>query len=261
LHQVSNASGSFPSDTWVSSSEYVKPGKGIQYSIGFFKNLLSDEFETSVELYYKDLNNQIEFREDYAGGIESDIETKFVFGKGRAYGLELFVRKNSGRITGWISYTLSRTERKFELIENNNWFRNTYDRPHDLSIVANYALNDKWSFNTIFVYNSGRRYTPVTDLYVLNGRVNLEYGNRNSAAYDPYHRLDISFTYVPSKNKKWRSSWSFGVYNVYNRKNPAFVSYDTDIDIEKGSSSITASKITIFPAIPSITYNFSWNSK
>ncbi|MBK7094358.1 MAG: TonB-dependent receptor [Saprospiraceae bacterium] len=261
LHQVSNSSGSFPSDIWVSSSEYVKPASGIQYSLGLFRNLFSDNYETSFELYYKDLKNQIEFREDYTGGIESDLENKFVFGIGRAYGLELFVKKNSGKLTGWIGYTFSKTERKFELINNNLWFKTTYDKPHDISVVLNYSITEKWSFNSVFVYGSGRRYTPVTDLYVLDGKVNLEYGTRNSATYSPYHRLDISVSYEPKTIRKWKSSWSFGVYNVYNRKNPTFISYDTDIGTESGKNSITASKITIFPIIPSITYNFKWHGK
>ena len=261
LHQVSTSSGSFPSDIWVSSSEYVKPGIGIQYSLGLFKNLFSDDVETSVEVYYKDLQNQIEFREDYTAGLETDLENKFVFGKGRAYGLEIFIKKNSGKLTGWLGYTLSKTERKFELINNNTWFRTTYDKPHDVSIVMNYEITNKWTVNAVFVYGSGRRYTPVTDLYVLDGRVNLEYGTRNSASFNPYHRMDISVNYLPTTKKKWKSSWSFGVYNVYNRKNPTFVSYDTQIEPESGKNGITASKITIFPVIPSITYNFNWNSK
>lgn len=262
LHLVSNSSSSFPNDIWVPSTEYVKPEKGVQYSLGLFKNFFSDSYQTSIEVYYKDLKNQIEFREDYVGGIENDLETKFVFGKGRAYGTELFIKKSSGKFTGWIGYTLSRTERKFDKIYNGNWFRTTYDKLHDLSIVLNYSLDKKWSFNGVFVYGSGRRYTPVTDIYILDGGVNLEYGDRNSAALSPYHRLDLSVNYYPvSKNKKWKSHWSFGIYNVYNRKNPAFIDYDTDIDTEAGDAKVTASKITIFPIIPSITYNFSWNSK
>ena len=258
LHQVSNNSGSFPSDLWVSSTEYVKPASGIQYSFGLFKNLNSDNYETSVEFYFKDLRNQIEFREDYTGGLENNIENKFVFGKGRAYGAELFIKKNSGNFTGWIGYTLSRTERQFDQINDGKWFMTTYDKPHDLSIVLNYAFTSKWSVNAVFVYGSGRRYTPVSDVYVLNGGINLEYGTRNSAVFSPYHRLDISVNYTPKTRKKWKSNWSFGVYNVYNRKNPSFISYDTNIDTENGKSNITASKITIFPIIPSITYNFSF---
>ncbi|HHH54470.1 MAG TPA: TonB-dependent receptor [Bacteroidetes bacterium] len=262
LHLVSNSSGSFPNDIWVPSTEYVKPEKGIQYSLGIFKNFFNDSYQTSIELYYKDLKNQIEFREDYVGGIEDDLEKKFVFGKGRAYGMELFVKKSSGNFTGWIGYTLSRTERSFDDIEDGRWFKTTYDKLHDLSIVLNYNLSKKWSFNTVFVYGSGRKYTPVSDLYVLDGSVNLEYGSRNSASLPAYHRLDFSVNYYPvSKNNKWKSHWSFGLYNVYNRKNPAFIDYNTDIDVEKGDAKVTASKITIFPIIPSITYNFSWNSK
>ena len=261
LHLVSNSSGSIPSDIWVSSTEYVKPEKGIQYSLGFFKNLFDDTYETSVEVYYKDMKNQIEFREDYVGSLEDDLENKFVFGKGRAYGLELFFKKSTGKFTGWIGYTLSRTERKFELINNNRWFGTTYDKPHDLSVVLNYKISTRWNAGAVFVYGSGRRYTPVSDIYILDGQFNLEYGDRNSASLPAYHRLDLSIVYKSKKRKNWSSSWSFGVYNVYNRKNPTFINYDTEIDKEAGKSQITASKITIFPIIPSISYNFSWNSK
>lgn len=259
LHQVSTSSGAFPGDTWVSSTEIVKPESALQYSLGYFKNFSSDIYETSVEVYYKQLNNQVEFREDYVGSIDNDLESKFVFGEGRAYGIEFFVKKNSGKFNGWISYTLSQTERKFEQINDANWYKTTYDKPHDLSIVLNYKISDKLVFNTVFVYSSGRRYTPVTDLYILDGKVNLEYGDRNSAKYSPYHRLDISLNYYIKSNKKWKSSWSFGIYNVYNRFNPSFISYDTDLNSTNGSNGITASKITIFPIIPSITYNFKWN--
>ncbi len=261
LHLVSNSSGSIPSDIWVSSTEYVKPEKGIQYSLGFFKNFKNDSYETSIEAYYKDMKNQIEFREDYVGGIDENLENKFVFGNGRAYGLELFLKKSTGKLTGWIGYTLSRTERKFDLINNNQWFGTTFDKPHDLSLVANYKLSTRWNASAVFVYGSGRRYTPVSDIYILDGQFNLEYRDRNSASLPAYHRLDLSLVYKSKIRKNWNSSWTFGVYNVYNRKNPSFINYDTDIDAEAGKSKITASKITIFPIIPSISYNFSWNNK
>ena len=261
LHLVSNSSGTIPSDIWVPSTEYVKPEKGIQYSLGIFKNFFDDNYETSFEVYYKDMKNQIEFREDYVGGIEESLENKFVFGVGRAYGAEFFLKKSTGRFTGWLGYTISRTERKFEQINNNEWFGTTYDKPHDVSVVLNYKISDRWSCNAVFVYGSGKKYTPVSDIYVLDGQVNLEYGDRNSASLTPYHRIDLSVNYKTSNNKRWQSNWSFGVYNVYNRKNPTFINYDTDIDAELGKSQITASKITIFPIIPSISYNFSWNSK
>lgn len=259
LHQVSTSSGAFPGDTWVSSTELVKPESALQYSLGYFKNFNSDIFETSVEVYYKQLHNQVDFREDYVGSIDNDLESKFVFGEGRAYGIEFYIKKNSGKFNGWISYTLSKTERKFDLINDSNWFKTTYDKPHDFSLVVNYKISEKLVFNTVFVFSSGRRYTPVTDLYVLDGKVNLAYGTRNSATYSPYHRLDVSLNYYMKTNKKWNSSWSFGIYNIYNRFNPSFISYDTNVSNNESSNKITASKITIFPIIPSITYNFKWN--
>lgn len=263
LHLVSNSSSTLPADVWVPSTEIVKPQRGLQYALGFFKNFKNDTYETSIEVYYKDLKNQIDYADNYVNDIATEVEDAFVFGKGRAYGAEFFLKKSKGKLNGWIGYTLSRTERSFEDIEGGRWYPSVYDKPNDLSIVVNYKPFKKWDFGAIFIYGTGKLYTPVRGFFFVEQNVNLFYGPRNSARLDDYHRLDLSATYTPRPNtkKNFSGSWTFSVYNTYNRKNPFFVNFDTTTDFQTGTNTITGSKITIFPIIPSITYNFKWNQK
>jgi hypothetical protein len=261
LHLVSNSSSTLPADVWVPSTEIVKPQRGVQYALGFFRNFKNDTYETSFEVYYKDLKNQIDYADNYVNDISKEVEDAFVFGVGRAFGAEFFLKKATGRLNGWIGYTLSRSERSFSDIEEGRWYPAVYDRTHDVSIVANYKFSKKWDLSAVFIYGSGRLFTPVRGFFFVEQQVNLFYGPRNSARLDDYHRLDLSATYTPNPNskKKFKGSWAFSIYNTYNRKNPFFVNFDTDIDFQTGSSTITGTKITIFPIIPSITYNFKWN--
>ncbi len=263
LHLVSNSSSTLPADVWVPSTEVVKPQRGIQYALGFFKNFSNDTYETSIEVYYKDLKNQIDYADNYVNDISKEVEDAFVFGKGRAYGAEFFIKKAKGKLNGWIGYTLSRSERSFKDIEGARWYPAIYDRPHDLSVVVNYKPSKKWDFGAIFIYGTGKLFTPVRGFFFVEQNVNLFYGPRNSARLDDYHRLDLSATYTPnpSSKKRFKGSWTFSVYNTYNRKNPFFVNFDTTTDFQTGTNTITGTKITIFPLIPSITYNFKWNQK
>lgn len=263
LHLVSNSSSTLPADVWVPSTEIVKPQRGVQYALGFFKNFDNDMYETSIEVYYKDLRNQIDYADNYVNDISKEVEDAFVFGKGRAYGAEFFLKKAKGKLNGWIGYTLSRSERSFEDIEEGRWYPAVYDRPHDLSVVVNYKPAKKWDFGAVFIYGTGKLFTPVRGFFFVEQSVNLFYGPRNSARLDDYHRLDLSATYTPKPDskKRFKSSWTFSVYNTYNRKNPFFVNFDTTTDFQTGTNTITGTKITIFPLIPSITYNFKWNQK
>ncbi|MEL6986882.1 MAG: TonB-dependent receptor, partial [Bacteroidota bacterium] len=221
LHLVSNSTSTLPADVWVSSSELVDPQKGIQYALGFFKNFDNGKYVTSLEVYYKDLQNQIDFRESYVDNAKQ-VEDEFVFGQGRSYGAELFLKKAKGRLNGWLGYTLSRTERWFDEIENGRVFPTTYDRTHDLSIVLNYAASKKWDLGLAFVFGTGRAFTPIESVFFIEQRPNTNYGPRNSARLEDYHRLDLSATYTPKPDtkKNFKSSWTFSVYNAYNRKNP-----------------------------------------
>ena len=261
LHLVSNSSSTLPTDIWVPSSEIVKPQKGLQYALGLFKNWKENAYETSVEFYYKDLQNQIDYAEDFVEDLSQETEDAFVFGEGRAYGAEFFLKKAKGNLNGWIGYTLSRSERSFDDVENGRWYPTVYDKTHDLSVVANYKIGKKWDLGAVAIYGTGRNYTPVGGFFLIEQNINLWYGQRNSARLDPYHRIDFSATYTPKpdSNKKWKSSWTLSVYNAYNRKNPFFILYDTQANLETGEVEISGDKITLFPIIPSITYNFTWN--
>ncbi|MDQ3142908.1 MAG: TonB-dependent receptor [Bacteroidota bacterium] len=262
LHLVSNSGSTLPTDIWVPSSEKVKPQFSIQYALGYYRNWLSDLIESSVEIYYKDLKDQLDYRESYVESFSSDIENEFVSGTGRAYGIEFFVRKSKGKFTGWVGYTLSKTERWFDEIEKGRIFPTTYDRPHDLVLVGSYGLSPSWDVSANFIYATGRAFTPIQSLFLINNRPNVEYGPRNSDRLEDYHRMDISFTYANAKkkNKAFQSSWAFSVYNVYNRKNPFFTYTDFETDILSGTASAKAVKVSLFTIIPSVTWNFYWKS-
>lgn len=262
IHLVSNSTSSLPGDVWVPSTEIVKPQRGVQYALGYFKNLKDNAYETSIEIYYKDLKNQIDYGETYVPDIANDLESSFVFGSGKSYGLELFFKKSKGDLTGWVGYTLSKTQRTFADINEGKTFDATYDRRHDLSVVANYEMNKKWTFGGAFVYGTGNTFTPVKSIYFIEQGAVVEYGSRNSARIDPYHRLDLSATLTPQKQfekeKDFKSTWTFSVYNIYNRRNTFFISYDFQTDIAGGTAEGSAYKVSLFPVIPSITWNFKW---
>ena len=260
IHLVSNSASTLPTDVWVPSTEVVKPQQGIQYALGVFKNWKDNLLETSVEVYFRDLANQIDYRDSYVNNLSNDVEDDFVFGVGRAYGAEFFLRKSKGDLNGWIGYTISRSERSFSAIEEGRWYPTTFDRTHDVSVVANYRLNDRWSFGGVVVYGTGRAYTPVNGVYLIGQDLVTEYGPRNSSRLEPYHRLDISATYVPAKSaqKRFQGSWTFSVYNVYNHRNPYFTYTNIDTNLATGEAQAKAYKVSIFPVIPSVTWNFKW---
>jgi hypothetical protein len=170
----------------------------------------------------------------------------------------LFVRKNKGIINGWVGYTLSRTERTFPEIENGRTYPATYDRTHDMSVVLNYAWSRKITAGAVFIYATGRTFTPVERLYLIDGELQTDYGSRNSQRLEPYHRLDLSITLTPKPEvkKKFKSEWVFSVYNVYNRKNTFFLYTDYETDLQSGTATAKAYKVSIFPIIPSVTWNF-----
>ena len=263
IHLVSNSSNTLPADVWVPSTELVKPQKGLQYAIGYFRNFANDRYESSVELYYKDLRNQIDYRETYVNDVSQDVENDFVFGNGRSFGAEFFLKKSKGDFNGWIGYTIARTDRLFAEINEGKRFPARYDRTHDLSIVWNYKVNPKWEFGSVFVYGTGNTFTPIKSLYFIENNLNVEYGSRNSARIDPYHRLDLSATFTPhpESEKNFTSSWTFSVYNIYNRQNPFFIYYFTEVDTESLRANASAYKISLFPIIPSVTWNFRWKQR
>ncbi len=263
VHLVSNSTSTLPIDVWVPSSELIKPQQGIQYAVGYFQNLMDNEYESSIELYYKDLWNQIDYRENYVNNPTTEVENDFVFGTGRSYGLELFLKKRKGRLNGWVGYTYSKTDRTFPEINNGETFPATFDRTHDLSVVANFELTPKWQLGGVFVYGTGNTFTPIKSLYFIEQNLNVEYGVRNSARLEPYHRVDLSATLTPKPDseKRFTSSWTFSVYNTYNRRNPFFTYTTFETDANAGTAKATAYKVSLFPVIPSVTWNFKWKQK
>lgn len=257
IHLVSNNGSTLPTDIWMPSTALVKPQESWQYAIGYFQNFLQGSVETSVELYYKKMDNQIEYRSGYTPTSFRDPELDFVFGKGEAYGAEFFIHKQMGRFTGWIGYTLSWTWRDFEQLNNGKRFPAKYDRRHDLSVVGNYALSKKLDFSAVFILGSGNAITLPTGYYVIDGNIVQDNSEINAYRLFPYHRLDLSLIYTrrPNSTKRWKSSWSFSIYNVYSRQNPYLIYVETTGNIQTGSD-VKVKQVSIFPILPSITYNF-----
>lgn len=258
IHLASLSASTLPTDIWVPSTDVVKPKIGSQYAIGFFKNFNDNLFETSIEIYYKDMKNLIEYVDGALpfDQLNDNPDNYFVFGNGESYGAEFFIKKRYGSLTGWIGYTLAKTERTFPDIDEGRPFPAKYDRRHDLSISLNYQFSEKWTFSTVFVYATGNTTTLPESRYMVNGEIIEEYGDRNSYRMDPYHRLDLSVTYFHKKTKKWESSWNFSIYNVYNRKNPYFIYFDYEGNASDGTFNTYAKQVSLFPILPSITWNF-----
>ena len=262
IHQVPSSTASLPTDIWISSSDIVKPEVSRQYSLGWFKNFDNNAIETSVEAYYKTMNNQVLFKEGAQPGINTAIDEQLTFGKGESYGVEFFVKKNFGRLTGWASYTLSWTNQTFGELNYGKPFPYTYDKRHNISVVGTYDFNKKWTFAADWVFTSGGAYTlPLGKIPVFEGGslydiFYSDYGERNNYRYRAYHRLDVSFIRHNRERtlfgKKFTSEWVFGVYNLYNRMNPYFVYLSVDPQTKKP----VAKEVSLMPAIPSVSWNF-----
>jgi hypothetical protein len=253
LHLMSNSTGGSPTDAWIGNSYNIKPELADQFSIGFSKNLNNNAFELNTEAYYKTMANQIDYRDGADINTVPDIESELLFGKGRAYGIEMLLKKKKGRLTGWIGYTLSKTEKQINGINNNQWYNAKQDRTHDVSIVGVYTLSERWTLSGTFIYNTGNAVTFPTGKYVLNNMVIYQYGARNADRMPATHRLDISATYERPSRKRWQGSWSFGLYNVYGRRNPFAITFKENKD---NPQKIDAVQTSLFQWVPSITYNF-----
>lgn len=256
IHLVTNAGTTLPTDLWVPSTIRVKPQLSWQYAIGYFQNLKEGMFETSVEAYYKTMENQIEYREGYTPSLK-DPEEEFVFGRGWSYGAEFFINKVKGRLTGWIGYTLSWTWRQFKELNDGLKYPSRNDRRHDLSVVANYELNDKWKLSSVFVYGTGAAISVPERFYLVGGVLTQEYSRINAYRMAAYHRIDIAATYTPKRkeNSKFNSNWVFSIYNIYSRQNPYFIYYDQEGSAATGDLKVSAKQVSLFPIIPSVTWN------
>lgn len=253
LHLMSNSTGGSPTDAWIGNSYNIKPEIADQFSIGFSKNLKDNAFELNTEAYYKTMQNQIDYRDGADINTVPDIERELLYGKGRAYGIEILLKKKKGNLTGWVGYTLSKTERQINGINNGQWYNAKQDRTHDLSIVGIYTFSPRWTFSGTFIYTTGNAVTFPTGKYILNDMVIYQYGSRNADRMPATHRLDISATYERPARKRWQSSWSFGLYNVYGRRNPFSITFKEN---KNNPQKIDAVQTSLFQWVPSITYNF-----
>lgn len=257
IHLVSNTGTSLPTDVWVPSTIRVKPQLSWQYALGYFKNINDNMFETSIELYYKSMENQIEYKEGFTPSIK-DPEEDFVFGRGWSYGSEFFIQKTRGKFTGWIGYTLSWTWRKFATLNEGKKYPAKYDRRHDLSLVTIYEAGPRWKWSGVFVYATGNTVTLPERFYLTETVLGQQFSSINQYRLAPYHRLDISATYTPRKqdSRKYRTSWVFSIYNIYSRMNPFFIYFDQEGSAFNNTLNIKAKQVSIFPVIPSVTWNF-----
>jgi len=263
LHLLSNTASPTPLDVWMPSGKYIKPQLLDQYAIGYFKSIKNGDYSIETEVFYKDIQNRI----DYINGANlvanDQIETVILNGKARAYGLEILFKKNEGKLKGWVAYTLSRSEQltagrtpEETGINSGEWYNTPYNKTHDFSINASYELNQKWKFNTNFVFQTGQPTNYPVGQYEIQG-LNVpiyDDNSRNSDRLPSYHRLDISATLTPRKNNKrrWKGEWVFGIYNLYARQNAASLNFTQNSETLRNE----ATQTSIFGMVPSVTYNF-----
>ena len=255
LHLASNSTGGSPLDVWVPSSPNIDPQIADQVAVGYFRNFLNNLFETSVELYYKNMDNQIDFKDHAVLSLNAELEGEFRIGDAWSYGAEFFIRKQQGKFTGWISYTLSKAERKIPEINYGKVYPSSYDRPHNLSIVGVYDLTKRLNVSATWVYATGSPVTFPSGKYEYEGMAVPIFTERNSYRLPDYHRLDLSITLKGKikPNKRRRSELNVSVYNVYNRHNAWMITFTQD---PENPGDTKAEKIYVFPIIPSLTWNF-----
>ena len=253
LHLLSNATASSPSDQWIGNSYNIKPELADQTSIGYARNFQNNTYELGAELYYKKMQNQLDYKDGTNINTIADVESALLYGIGRAYGFELLAKKKMGIVSGWISYTLSKAERKIEGINEGEWYNAKQDRTHDISIVSIVELNSKWSVSGVFVYYTGDAVTFPTGKYSFEGQTIYQYAKRNANRMPTYHRLDLSVTYENKNKNKRETSWNFSLYNVYGRENAYRINFQDD-PLDKTKTQII--QTSLFRWVPSITYNF-----
>jgi hypothetical protein len=252
LHLLSNSTSANPTDIWIPSSNIVKPEIADQVSLGYYRNF-GEKYEFSSEVYYRDMQNQIDYKNGAQLRANENVESQLLIGKGRSYGLELYVKKKVGKLNGWISYTLSKTERQFPGINSDSWYPANQDRTHNLSVVGIYKLNKKWTFSADFVYYTGNAVTWPSGKYEINGQPTYIYVQRNGYRMPAYNRLDLGATLQGKKTKKFDSNWNFSLYNAYGRENAYSIGFQQD----PGDPSRTqAVQYALFRWVPSVAYNF-----
>ncbi|QDO93206.1 TonB-dependent receptor [Formosa sediminum] len=261
LHLLSNTANATPLDVWTPSGSFIEPQLANQYSAGYFKDFSNGMFSIETEGYYKTVDNRIDYIDGSSLIAQNNIETQILSGESRAYGLEFLFRKNKGRFTGWLAYTISKSEQRTPGghagglgINNGEWYNTAYDRTHDISVTGSYEFSDKWSFSGNFIFQTGRPTTYPVGQYEYEGLSIPVYDSRNANRLPSYNRLDVGATYTPNKkpNAKWKGEWVFSIYNLYNRKNAASISFGQNLETGVNEATRTA----IFGIVPSVTYNF-----
>ena len=258
LHLISNTNSPTPLDIWLPSSTYIKPLIANQLGLGYFRNLKNDMFETSAEVYYKKLSNVIDYKDGADLFLKDNLETELLHGSGYSYGLELYAKKQEGRLTGWVSYTLSRSMRTIPENNGGKAYPSSYDRTHCASVVASYELARRLTLSSTWVYSTGNPTTYPVAKYDVQGNTIYYYSGRNSNRIPAYHRLDLSLNYDFKKNdrKKVKQSLNFSLYNVYARRNAYSVTFKQNKDNPNISE---ATRLSIIgTVIPSVTYNFNF---
>lgn len=255
IHLISNSAGGPSLEVWHPSTGIVEPGIADQAALGYFRNFADNNVETSLEVYYKTLQNQVDYKNGADLLLNPHVESQLVFGDGRSYGAEFYLKKNFGRLTGWLSYTLSRTERTFADINAGNAYPTTNDRTHDISLTSIYRYNNKWSVSANWIYNTGQAYTFPSGKYLIDGQTINYYTERNGYRLPDYHRLNLSITYDFEKKGRYESNFNFSLYNAYGQHNP----YTIYFRESKEDPNVTeAVKVYLFTFFPSFSYNFKW---
>ncbi len=253
VHLLSTSTTGNPTDLWIPSSNNVRPEIADQESIGYFRNFKDNQYEFSSEVYYKSLQNQIDYKNGAQLRANQNVESQLLYGIGRAYGWELFLKKKTGKLTGWIGYTLARTELKIDGINLDKWYPARQDETHDISIVGMYQASKKWVLSATWVYNTGNAVTYPNGKYPVGNQVVFYYTQRNGYREPAYHRLDLGATITTKKTRTKESSWTFSVYNAYDRQNPYSITFQQD---PNNPAKTQAVQYSLFGIVPSVTYNF-----
>ena len=253
IHLLSASTSDNPTDVWMPSSSTIKPEKANQYSVGYFRNFLDNMFESSVELYYKDMYDLVDYKDGADVLLNEHVEADLTFGIGRAYGIEFLLRKQLGKFTGWIGYTLSKTEHKFNAINSGQWFSARQDRTNDISIVGMYDINNRISVSATWIYYTGDAVTMPSGQYIIDGNVIPYFTERNGYRMPNYHRLDLGLTIKGKQTKKFQSSWNFSLYNAYARQNAYSITFE---ESETNPGVMEAVQFSLFSIVPSVTWNF-----
>ncbi len=253
LHLLSNTGAGLPTDVWMPSSNNIKALYVDHFSVGLFRNYHNNGIETSVEIYYKNISNASDFKDGADIIFNEHLESQVLTGKGRSYGLELFVKKKYGRLQGWMSYSLSRSENRIAGISNNNWYPVRHDKTHDVSLVSILNISKRFSASAVWIYTSGNAVTFPSGMYMVDNNPVPYYTERNAYRMPAYHRMDLSLTLKGKERKRFESAWDLSFYNLYNRHNAYMISFEESETVPGATEAV---KLSLFGIVPSLSYKF-----